>query len=259
MCCVFTIKIWLQNLWVQSWQATATSSNSPCTLLNTLKGSWITYTWLSAKDTPVQLSPQLEINIWHNKGTEPFTQITPLGLSVFLLWPVATQLRHVAGDWCFWQPVSWMTVSRCCLLRVLFQRTEVQRLQHLLLLHLQLVGVCRVSADFVPCSVCKTGLSRETLGLSAALLQQHVWVLLRIQKRLCGLGPWKNGLLRLGAWGLTLVTIGGHHRRILNSASCGVSHVPALIAVRHTLARWRHAGRATNAAAVLLRQILVLL
>ncbi len=110
--------------------------------------------------------------------------MTPLGLSVFLLGPVATQLRHVAGSWCSWQPVSCLAICRCRLLRVLFQGTEVQRLKHLLLLHLQ--PVCAV---FVPCGVREAGLSEETLRLSAALLQQHVWVLLRIQQGLRGLRP----------------------------------------------------------------------
>lgn len=83
------------------------------------------------------------------------------------LWPVATKLRPVAG------------VCRCDLLTVLLQGTEVQRLQHLLLLDDVTVSLCVGGA----------GPPGNTLGLSAALLQQRIRVFLRVQQGLRGLGP----------------------------------------------------------------------
>lgn len=72
----------------------------------TVKVPWTISTWLSVKDILVELFHCLKETSNIDKGTESFTRIIHLDLSVFLLWPVATQLRHVAGHWCYWQPVS---------------------------------------------------------------------------------------------------------------------------------------------------------
>lgn len=170
---------------------------------------------------------------------------------MFLLRSVTSQLWHVAGH-CCWLCVSRQAVWLGGQLSVLSEGTEV------MMLHPQQPEVIRLHAVLVLCTS-KQWRPGRMLDLSASLLQRHIWVLLRVQQRLCGLGPRKDGMLRMGAGCLALVTAGCHNRGVLNGAGRGVSEVRALIAVGNALARRGHAGGAADPAAVLLRQVFALL